>query len=96
MSRCTPCAPRRQSFFEELQGKARQREKEEHKRRKRAKEELGSSFRHDRHILADTPWEEVAAAYKDSSTFKLVGGCTWGYPLWLAAVDGCCGCDDAR
>jgi hypothetical protein len=71
------CHPRpgpcRQAYWEELVGRAKARELEEHKRRKRAREDLYSALKHDRKVDVDSALDEVAALYKDDPAFRLVG-----------------------
>ncbi len=72
-------------------GRAKARELEEQKRRKRAREELYGALKHDRRVEVDSSLEAVAALYREDPAWRLVrgwgagAGAGWRRPSWWQA-----------
>lgn len=62
----------RRTYYDELLGKARQKEKDAAKRR-RARDKFNSLLRHARDVNVDTSWDTFKREYRDDKEFREVG-----------------------
>lgn len=61
-------------YFQELQGRAKQREQDEAERKRRAQDKFASLLRHLRKLDADTTWDQFLDDYDREPEYRAVSG----------------------
>lgn len=76
-------------YFQELQGRAKQREQDEAERKRRAQDKFASLLRHLRKLDADTTWDQFLDDYDREPEYRAVSGDRDNVTSWTWCLQRC-------